>query len=206
MNYKIFALIFSSLMGLLGCRPDGHSDSGNEAEAMALKQSAMQAAVGGTKATNLPKEVRAFLDVIAYAEGTGSSYNIRYGGQRFTDLRKHPRIYSSSPWGTPGVGSDAAGRYQFLSKTWDDIIKKVNLADFSPANQDHAAVFLIKKKSPSILEKIKKAHIRANFVSAIRALNCVWASLPPACHPPQKVKTEQELWTVFQQALKKYPH
>lgn len=84
--------------------------------------------------------VTAMLDLVAFAEGTDSNYNVIYTGVKFTDYSKHPaRVMCSA-----GVCSDAAGRYQFLSTTWAPLQKKLNLPDFSPASQDKAAIQLMK--------------------------------------------------------------
>jgi Muramidase (phage lambda lysozyme) len=85
--------------------------------------------------------VSAMLSLIAYAEGTGDKYNISYTHQPFTDYSDHPRrLYCSR-----GICSDAAGRYQFLSTTWDGLRRELNLKDFSPASQDKAAIELMKR-------------------------------------------------------------
>ncbi|MBE9031802.1 peptidoglycan DD-metalloendopeptidase family protein [filamentous cyanobacterium LEGE 11480] len=85
--------------------------------------------------------VSAMLDLIAYAEGTNSAYNISYTGKRFSGYADHPRaLYTAN-----GISSDAAGRYQFLSTTWDKLARKHGLTDFSPANQDRAAIELMKE-------------------------------------------------------------
>ena len=61
-----------------------------------------------------------------------------FTGRQFTGV-KHPRQRNSSN----GYASDAAGRYQFLSTTWDEY---ANGRDMSPANQDAVALDLVSKK------------------------------------------------------------
>jgi muramidase (phage lysozyme) len=62
-----------------------------------------------------------------------------FTGARFPDFSDHPRLIQF----IPGLASDAAGRYQFLSTTWDGL----RLGDFSPKqNQDHGAVELIRQR------------------------------------------------------------
>jgi muramidase (phage lysozyme) len=91
----------------------------------------------GAKPTD---NVTAMLDLVAWAEGTDDRYDISYTGQSFTDFADHPRkLFTAN-----GVSSDAAGRYQFLSPTWDSLKAKLNLPDFSPASQDKAAIQLMK--------------------------------------------------------------
>lgn len=150
------------------------------------------------------------MDVIAYAEGTDGDYNTMYGDmprqrRTFSSFTDHPRQWLRSPWGTPGVASDAAGRYQFLSKTWDDVKKHISVKDFSPENQDRAAVFLIKRaKDIRAYDNVVNSNQQNRFNAALKSLSCVWASLPPACHPGQHAVLSDELWKVYQAALKKY--
>jgi muramidase (phage lysozyme) len=77
---------------------------------------------------------QALLDAIAAPESKGQ-YNIRYGGpdgsKYFTGYDDHPRIKEK----TGDKTSDAAGRYQFLSSTWDGL----GGGAFTPANQDMRA-------------------------------------------------------------------
>lgn len=83
--------------------------------------------------------IGAMLDLIAWAEG--ADYNVSYTGQRFTSFTDHPRaLYTAN-----GISSDAAGRYQFLSPTWDQLKSKLKLKDFSPESQDRAAIDLMKQ-------------------------------------------------------------
>ena len=98
---------------------------------------------GGAGATSInDPNARALLNAIADAEGTSQypnqGYNTQFTGKQFAGLR-HPReVISSGQY-----GSDAAGRYQFLSTTWDSYS---NGRDMSPANQDAVALDLVTKK------------------------------------------------------------
>jgi muramidase (phage lysozyme) len=83
--------------------------------------------------------ITATLDLIAYAEG--ADYDVIYTGERFSDFSEHPdRVLCAR-----GICSSAAGRYQFLTPTWQRLQNKLNLPDFSPASQDKAAIELLKE-------------------------------------------------------------
>jgi muramidase (phage lysozyme) len=171
---------------------------------LASSKPTSDAVVGVATATELPVPVRAFLDVIAFAEGTDGSYNMSYGGKLFSGFADHPRTWRASPWGTPGVGSDAAGRYQFLSTSWDEARQALKLKDFSPANQDRAAAYLMKRNSGATYERVKFSEQRANFNAAVASLSYVWASLPPQRYKNQRVRNIEDLWFVYQKALRQY--
>jgi muramidase (phage lysozyme) len=91
---------------------------------------------------SVPPEGRELLAAIGGPE-SGGAYDIRYPGgpgRRFESFADHPRIKEVIRAGpNAGLTSDAAGRYQFLSSTWDTERAKLGLRDFSPANQDKAA-------------------------------------------------------------------
>jgi muramidase (phage lysozyme) len=114
--------------------------------------------------------VAAFLRVIRACEGTAADngYEVTFGYEPITDLSDHPRRKIRRN----GYVSTAAGAYQFIEDTWDEMAAKYGLPDFSPESQDAAAVGLL---------------IRANALDVIRAgrleeaiarTNRTWASLP----------------------------
>lgn len=135
---------------------------------------------GGTADVSLNPYRRAFLDTLAYAEGTANypntGYNTIFSGKQFSGYKDHPRRLITSG----GYSSDAAGRYQFLSTTWDGL----GLSDFSPANQDKGALKLL---APHVLTAIDNG----DFATAFHGARKTWASLPGAGYgqPEKKMKT-----------------
>lgn len=141
---------------------------------------------------------KAFLDVIAYAEGTrgrgNDGYNVIFSFQYFSTYADHPRRRVCS-----GICSDAAGRYQFLSTTWDGVRRNQGLDDFSPPNQDKGGLYLARQRGVSNYDQ---ALSQPAFETAIRKLGKEWASLPGSPYG-QPVKTMSELWRVYRQVLTK---
>lgn len=118
------------------------------------------------------RRVKAFLDTIAAAEGTASpdGYRTQYTGTKFVSFSDHPREMRCGRRYGKKLCSDAAGRYQFLSTTWDRFAKKFGVRDFSPENQDLMAIELIREKGA--LEDIKAGRLE----SAVRKLAYIWPS------------------------------
>ena len=117
----------------------------------------------------------AFLDLIAYAEGTDrlingqrDGYNIMFSFETFTDFSDHPRRIINAN----GYSSSAAGRYQFLTETWDECKEALNLSDFRDSNQDAAALHLIQRRGA--MDYVDRGDIRG----ACEILSWEWASLP----------------------------
>lgn len=116
--------------------------------------------------------IRAFLDMIAFAEGTANAngYRMLFGGQLFDSYADHPRIYIPFR----NTTTSAAGRYQILARTWDSLRARLGLTDFTPASQDAAAIELIRERGAL-------NDVRAGRVSqAVAKVAKVWASLPGA--------------------------
>ena len=114
--------------------------------------------------------VQAFLALIRWTEGAG--YQTLFGGGIVDSLEDHPRIAITRTLGGKPITSTAAGAYQFLSRTWDECKKALDLPDFTAANQDRAALYLIERRRalPAVLE--------GDWTTALERCNREWASLP----------------------------
>lgn len=143
---------------------------------------AYDAAKPGGIDQSIPPEGRALLSVISGPESAGQ-YNVRFGGAHFGTYADHPRIHERIPSG-PNAGnvSDAAGRYQFLSSTWDTEKAKLGLTDFSPASQDKAAWDLAQtdyeaRTGRNLLTDLKSRD-PGTMSRVAGALRQTWTSLP----------------------------
>lgn len=142
------------------------------------------------------RNVVAFLDTIAWAEGTDNGrqptkqngYDVLVGGGLFTDLSKHPaklvRLNAK-------LASTAAGRYQFLSRTWGNLQRQLRLPDFGPLSQDKACIELIRGRKA--LDAVKAGQ----FDKAVALFSKEWASLPGAGYG-QHEQSLEKLRAVYQ--------
>lgn len=140
----------------------------------------------------LERNVAAFLTTIRKAEGTAGQdgYRTLFGGALFDHYADHPRIPVSALLGRRLITSTAAGAYQFLARTWDEVAAALELNDFSPAAQDVAAVYLIRRRGAL-------ADVRAGrFEAAIEKCALEWASLPGSPYG-QPVKTMDQVRAVY---------
>lgn len=142
--------------------------------------------------------ILAMLDAIAYAEfrfnpeSTNSdAYKTIFDYLYFTSFKGHPRRENCSR----GICSDAAGRYQFLSSTWDTYqeflstrpvpeIKwlKGRLPDFSPESQDKMAIFALWYRYGYESLKVIRMGDNGTLDRITRNLAVEWASLPGSPH------------------------
>lgn len=134
------------------------------------------------------KNLQAFLDLLAWSEGTSTSPATKNNGYDVivTGLDKKPEVftdYSDHPFnkGRPskkinskGLTSNASGRYQFMLKDWAHYRALLKLPDFGPESQDKWAIQLIKERRA--LPDIEAG----NIASAISKCRNIWASLPGA--------------------------
>lgn len=134
--------------------------------------------------------VAAFLDMLALSEGTDDGrqptkcdgYDVLVGGGLIDDLSQHPRKLVRL---NDTLSSTAAGRYQFIWRTWADLQRSIRLPDFGPNSQDRAAVQLIKRRNAYALLQAGK------FDDAIKACRKEWASLPGAGYGQHEQKIER---------------
>lgn len=120
-----------------------------------------------------------FLDLIAFSEGTSTvktsddGYNVLYGKGLFQDYTDHPRRPITLPINGKSVTSSAAGRYQFLAGTWDEVVSKYGFRGrFTPEAQDLAAIKKLVERGA--LQLIKDGQIP----EAIAKCSKEWASFP----------------------------
>lgn len=124
---------------------------------------------------------RQMLDIIARAEGVKHGYNTLFGNERFSNLSTHPGILKEFTQ-TDGKKNktSAAGRYQFLESTWNGLAKQLGLKDFSPQNQDIAALALLAQNGalPYVL--------KGDYQTAVKMSGGTWASLPSSRYAQPK--------------------
>lgn len=145
-----------------------------------------------TAPTQEQANIAAFLKVIRYAEGTtgANGYRTIYGGSLFTDMSDHPRQLKCYNSNGKRICSDAAGAYQFLSTTWDEVAAKLGLTDFSEKSQDAGAVQKLEDRGA--LDYV----LSGDFENAIKKCAKEWASLPYSPYG-QPTKSMSELAAVF---------
>lgn len=139
------------------------------------------------------QNVCAFLDMIAFSEGTDNGrqrtnnhgYDVLVGGGLFTGFADHPRKLLALP--SLGIKSTAAGRYQLLSRYFDAYKKSLGLKDFSPLSQDLIAIQQIRERKA--LQLIQAGQ----FEQAVRQVRNIWASLPGAGYGQHEHKLDNLL-------------
>ncbi|HAH31237.1 MAG TPA: hypothetical protein DCL44_02865 [Elusimicrobia bacterium] len=155
----------------------------------------LSSSAGG--AWELPRTVRAFMDTLAFAEGTKDRYNYIFTFVTFNSYADHPR----RPICAGSLCSTAAGRYQFLAKTWDGLAPDMGISDFTPPSQDKAGLELVRRAGAYNL--VLKSNTYANFSAAVRKLNMIWASLPGSPYG-QPTHSMSALWKAYKVQLAKY--
>lgn len=148
--------------------------------------------------------VKAMLDTIAYAEATmnDQGYQTQFGFQYFDNLNDHPRRIICKEYKGDWLCSSAAGRYQILQKTWDRIAKKINARDFTPYEQDRAAVHLLAENNALELTA-KKFLSQTDFKKVLSRINTIWASLPGSPYG-QPTRSAKDLYMVYVEQFQKY--
>ena len=133
----------------------------------------------------MDSKLKAFLNLIAFSEGTSTSritqadgYDVIVSGvdgpSIFTDYTDHPFAQGGSVTvrRVPLLVSTAAGRYQVLAHYFKVYKEQLHLPDFSPASQDAVALQQMKeRKAVAMVEA-------GNVESAITACSNIWASFP----------------------------
>jgi muramidase (phage lysozyme) len=129
--------------------------------------------------------VKAILRVIREKESNQNedAYKILNGGAHFDSFLTHPGY----------KGGPAAGAYQFVWSTWQDVVQEWNLLDFSPENQDLGAVARI------IYRGALADVLSGNFILAIEKLRKEWTSLPGASesHATWTMEKAKEVYLAY---------
>ena len=125
----------------------------------------------------MTSNVQAFLAMLSHSEGTDRyplsdhGYNVLVGGSLFTGYADHPRKLVRL---SATLSSTAAGRYQVMERTYDDLHKRAHIPDFTPSSQDAMAVELIRECGALPLIEA------GQFAAAVAKVAHIWASLPGA--------------------------
>jgi lysozyme len=140
--------------------------------------------------------VRAFLDMISYAEGTSgkNGYYTCFTGKRIKSLAVHPGNVICAVYSGSKLCSTATGRYQFLKRTWDSVAEKIAAFTFSAIEQDRGAVYLLHEQRA--LHDIKNNR----FEAAVKKVKNIWASMPGSSFG-QPLKKMNDLKKKYYEAL-----
>ena len=137
---------------------------------------------------------RALLNTIRFAEGTAGEkgYQTMFGGGTFDDMSRHPDTVIDGG----RYRSAAAGAYQFLPGTYQEVSEQLGLTDFQPGSQDVAALALIDRRGA--LDPFLQGD---KFGAVMNRLAPEWASLPTsegASYYGQPVKAIGDLYSYYQ--------
>lgn len=136
----------------------------------------------------ISQNLQAFLDTIAFSEGTlnqgDDGYNVLFGHtpakpKLFDSYADHPRVrtYETHDEFIRNGRRDyttAAGRYQITMSTFDAYKQKLGLKDFGHEAQDAIAIQLIKERRALPFVEA------GQFNNAVFLIASIWASLPGA--------------------------
>ncbi len=164
------------------------------------KKNNIQKGILSKKAYIVTPERRALLNTIRFAEGTwhedkSLGYRTLYGGGLFDDLTSHPNRTIEKTF-----TSAAAGAYQIIPATWNQVAFELRLSSFEPYHQDQAALHLVNKRG-ALAEIDSRGLTRV----ASSQLAKEWASFPNGSGKSeygQPVKTHKELSNFYTNNLK----
>ncbi len=157
--------------------------------------------IGNTKnkavVTSYSPQMAAFLATIRWAEtgtsGYESYHKLVFNGT-FNDFSTHPKIKQCVRVSGRNVCSTAAGAYQMLDISWNDLQPDLGLKDFSPPSQDKMAIEYIRRNKA--IDDVESGNVEMAFCKVGK----VWASL--ICNDyEQHPKTIEELRNYYNQQL-----
>lgn len=138
---------------------------------------------------------KALHDSIAFAEGTrnhsNDGYDVMFSFKIMTSCGSHPNKCIS--FGSSC--STAAGRYQFLTGTWNSVKSAQSLTSFEPENQERGGAYLVKTVRKVTVPQ-DRPMTASEFSNAMNKLSWEWASLPPGRYG-QPTKTLSQMRTMY---------
>ena len=161
-------------LGASGCTASNDSgDNAAENSASTSEELTVGSCAASLAAGAVPAKHRALLDTIAFTEGTrgrgDDGYDVTFAYHYFSSCAHHPNLHIC-------VGrycSTAAGRYQFLTTTWNGL----GLGNFGPANQDRGGMKLVSRRGAIV--PAGRALTATEFTNTMNRISYEWASLPP---------------------------
>jgi muramidase (phage lysozyme) len=138
---------------------------------------------------------KALHDSIAFAEGTrGRSkdgYDVMFSFKLMSSCNRHPN--QCHKFGR--TCSTAAGRYQFLTRTWNGVARARGFSTFEPENQERGAAYLVANvRRVSVPQS--RPMTASEFSNAMSKLSYEWASLPPGRYG-QPTKTMSQMRSTY---------
>lgn len=139
------------------------------------------------------------LETLKAAEGTSRKgrdpYTVGFGDRHIADLSRHPgKFYGFNEKGGKKNRTSASGAFQFIGSTWGRMANKLGLEDFSPKNQDIAAVALIDEKGAL------KSLVDGDLHGFVNKVGNEWASLPSS-RAPQHHRSWGEIQSYWDSTL-----
>ncbi|MCW5837086.1 MAG: glycoside hydrolase family 104 protein [Labilithrix sp.] len=189
---RTLAALLLSLSSLAGCSSETSDPADDGAdEAAEASESALGATCAASRGAGVvTRHRKALHDSLAFAEGTEGrgkdGYNVAFTHRQFGSCARHPNMNICAG----RLCSTAAGRYQFLKRTWDSVARGIGARNFEPENQEKGANYLI--------STVRRVNVPANramtaseFSNAMSKLSYEWASLPPGRYgQPNKTQAQ----------------
>jgi muramidase (phage lysozyme) len=150
--------------------------------------------------TSYSPQMAAFLATIRWAETGSSGYEsyrkLVFNGT-FDDFSTHPKVRQCARVSLINVCSTAAGAYQMLDISWNDLQPNLGLKDFSPPSQDKMAIEYIRRNKA--VDDVESGNVEMAFCKVGK----VWASL--ICNDyNQNAKSIEELTKYYNSQLNVY--
>lgn len=139
--------------------------------------------------------IQAALATIRHTEGTSADdgYFYVFGSSPHNTLRFTGEDHPNDHQVHNGITSTAAGAYQILHGTYDDLCKKYGFTDFTPHSQDLMCLAIF--DMIGVLNAVGKGLILQDEV--MTKLSQQWASLPYATYgqPTHTIAAVREVYT-----------